>query len=204
MIAALTFPIAGVAAWLHYATLGPMVAPGITIWIAWFFLVLLAAGADCARSQDGPSTAAWAIMAIGWALSMLTWRLSANPLLDLAAKNVMIAALLIGVGAWHGRSLIVAIAFAHLALILVAFMSSIGWVPGPGQRPRQFVAYSYPDIAAGIQHVCLVILGGFAGGEPAWVDRIRRMGRGDLSRGAAAYLALHALVIKPRRRNRKD
>lgn len=177
MISAITFPLAGLAAWAHYR-FGPgaVVAPAVTVWVGWFFLVLLASGLDAARAEDGPSIAAWGVMAAGWFVSMLTWRVSANPLLDLAAKNLLLAALLIGIAAWSARPLLYAIAFAHLALIAVAFLSARGLVPGPAQRPRQFIAYSYPDIAAGIQHVCLIALGGFAGGQPAWVDRFRRMG----------------------------
>jgi hypothetical protein len=175
VIAALTFFAAGALAWLHYATRGALVGMGFTVWTGWFCAVLLACGADCLRSRDRQLLLAWCVMALGWLAALLAWKISANPLVDLTIKNlIMIAALLlVCFRPEMGLS-----AIAHGLIIFVAYLSSIGVIPSAGQRPKAFLAWSYPDIATGLQHVSLITLGGFGAARAAvlgWRDRRRSL-----------------------------
>lgn len=165
------FIAAGALAWLHYAFLGPFVASGITVWTAWFATVLLVCGAETLRSGERKCILAWLVMLFSFIASHVTWQTSASPLLDLAIKNLIVASLIVLCAL---DATFVIVAGLHLVLILAAFLAYYGMIPGPRQRPRLFIAYSYPDIAAGVQHACLIILGGRAGG---WIRRIHYDGR---------------------------
>jgi hypothetical protein len=131
-------------------------------------------------------------MALGWLAAMLAWKISANPLVDLTIKNViMIAALLlVCFRPEMGLS-----AIAHGLIIFVAYLSSIGAIPSAGQRPKAFLAWSYPDIATGLQHASLIILGGFGRARAAVLglrDRHRSLAspaRGSLLQKAPRQVA---------------
>jgi hypothetical protein len=173
MIAAITFPIAGIVAAIHYSAIGPKVGLGLTVWTAWFLAVLLAAGADAARARDRELGLAWAVMAMAWLAALLAWKISADPLIDLTLKNIIVMTLLLIVTRRPETALAVA---AHGVVILAAYMAARGVIPSAGQRPRQFIAWSYPDIAAGLQHASLILLGGYSGARSlvlGWRDRRR-------------------------------
>ena len=173
MIAALTFVVAGALAWLHYVTRGAVVGMGFTVWTAWFCAVLMACGADCIRAKDRQLLLAWGVMALGWLASMLAWKISANPLVDLTIKNLLVIAALLLVCFRPEMGLS---AIAHGLIIFVAYLASIGAIPSAGQRPKAFIAWSYPDIATGLQHASLIIIGGLGSAQNAvlgWCNRGR-------------------------------
>lgn len=130
---------------------------GFTVWTAWFFAVLIAAGVDCWRSRDRELQLAWAVMAIAWVASMLAWKVSSVPLVDLTVKNIVVMALLLTI-AFRPETAVPALLYG--LVILAAYLAAIGYIPSVAARPRQFLAFSYPDIAAGLQHVSLILLAG--------------------------------------------
>jgi hypothetical protein len=187
VIALITFPIAGALAWLHYATLGAKVGMGLTVWTAWFAAVLIASGVDAARTNDRQIILAWCVMFAGWVASMMAWKLSSNPLVDLTIKNLIIMAALLIIAFRPETALPVLL---HGVVILAAYLASVGVIPSANQRPRQFLAWSYPDIAAGLQHASLIILGGYGacrGRLLGWRDHggsVASVNSGALSRKA--------------------
>lgn len=185
MLALVVFPLAGALAALHYATLGARVGLGLTVWTAWFLAVLLAAGLDTARSRDRELLRAWLVMAAGWCASMVTWTISADPLVDLTIKNLAIMAALLVV-AFRPETALAAL--LHGVVILAAYGAARGVLPSSVARPRQFLAWSYPDIAAGLQHAALLTLGGYRPCRSlvlGWRDRRRSLADGLRSAGAA-------------------
>ena len=159
MIAALTFVAAGIAAWLHYELAGRIVisGTGFTVWRAWYLAVLLAAMIDVLRLRDKELRAAWVVLALSYVASFMTWDLSARPLVDNALRMIIVMAALLFV-CFRIETRLAAI--FHGLVIFFAYLAYSGVIPSSGQRPRAFLAWSYPDIAAGLQHVSLVILGG--------------------------------------------
>jgi hypothetical protein len=164
VIAAVTFIIGGLCAWWHYGAIGRVVFGPWTIWNFWFCAVVIAAGVDALRTKDRDLALAWAIQAIAFVVSLTVWKISANPLVDLTIKNliVMAALLLVCFKPETGLS-----AILHGLVILAAYLAAIGVIPSAGQRPRAFLAWSYPDIAAGLQHLSLIIIGGLGAAQNA-------------------------------------
>ena len=173
MIAAVTFVISGLLAWWHYTALGRVVFGPWTVWNFWFCSVVIAAGIDALRTKDRDLALAWAIQAVAFVVSLTVWKISANPLVDLTVKNliVMAALLLVCFRIETGLS-----AILHGVVIFAAYLAASGVIPSSGQRPRAFLAWSYPDIAAGLQHASLIIIGGLGAAQNAvlgWGNRGR-------------------------------
>jgi hypothetical protein len=158
MIAAITFLSAGFLAWAHYATLGFKVGMGLTVWTAWMLAVLIAAGIDCYRLRGRQLMQAWAVLAISWVAAMTTWAMSGNHLVDFTLKNLAVMAALLLI-AFRPETVLPAL--LHGVIILVAYLTSRGVIPSSGQRPRVFLAWSHPDISAGLQHASLLFMGGY-------------------------------------------
>lgn len=151
------FILSGALAWAYYAYVGRVVALGwVTVWVAWFLAHLAVAGVLAARSRDRAVILGWLVMAVSTGASYTTWAVASDPLIDLAAKNLAVA-LSVLVIAPNDRRMI-AVAVLHAVLILTAVAAAVGLVPGPAQRPRAFLAWSYPDIAAALRHAALIAL----------------------------------------------
>jgi hypothetical protein len=180
VIALLTFPIAGVLAALHHAWIGPSVGLGLTVWTAWFLAVLLAAGADAVRTREPGLIPVWGVMAAGWVASMLAWKFSADPLIDLTIKNLTTFAALILISLlWESVRLpSLVMAGLHGVIVLTAFLAYKGVIPVGLPRPRPLIGWSYTDIATGLQYASLIVLGGwgtFKGALLGWRDRARHL-----------------------------
>jgi hypothetical protein len=184
MIAALTFIIAGFAAYWHFMALGWKVGAGFTVWTAWFCAVLIASGVDAWRSKDDEIRAAWLVMAVAWLASMLTWKISPNPLIDLTLKNlaVMAALLMIARRPETGVS-----AMLHGVVVLCAYLATQGVIPTAAQRPKVFIAWSYPDIAAALQHLSLMVIGGYGYLRSAFLDTGDNRGHMPLGGSVASH-----------------
>lgn len=189
MLAALTFPLAGLAAWAHYEFLGRVVVPGtgLTVWRVWYAAVLIAALVDVLKLRDSELRAAWAVLALSYLASFMTWDLSARPLEDntLRMLAVMGGLLIVSV-----RPALAPAVILHGAIILCAYLTSRGLIPGPASRPQSFLAWSLPDISAGLQHVALITLGCAPLARDRildWGDRVRSLaGRPRLASHVAA------------------
>jgi hypothetical protein len=158
MVAAITFVIAGIAAAAHYALIGRVVGGGWTVWQVWSTCTCVASLCDVWRLRDVELRIAWLVMALAWAASLFIWRISPDPLVDLAAKNLIVMLALSAVS--PKREVMICVAL-HGTTIAFAFLAAYGLIPSSAQRPRAFLAWSYPDIASGLQHAAFIVLGGF-------------------------------------------
>lgn len=189
MLAAITFPLAGLAAWAHHELAGRVVVPGtgLTVWRAWYAAVLLAALIDVLRARDSGLRAVWVVLALSWLASFMAWDLSARPLEDNALRMLVVMGGLLIVSIRPATAAIVAL---HGAVIICAYLTARGLMPGPSARPKVFLAWSFPDISAGLQHAALIVLGGsaLAGNSLLdWRDRLRSLaGRRGVHSHAAA------------------
>jgi len=152
----LAFPIAGFLAWLHFVTIGRVIVPGVTVWIGWYGVVLAALIWQSWRSASPPMRAGAAIMAASFIAAHVIWNASAWPLATHSLKNIVVAVMLFG-AAYAMRSRWLAIAGAlHIVIIGFAFAADIGMAFG-GRRPPNFIAWSFPDVSAGLQHAALMV-----------------------------------------------
>lgn len=153
----LAFMIGGAAAWLHFETLGRVVAPGVTVWIGWYGLVLAALVLEAWRSrQPAPSLAALTMLASFLAAHVI-WNASLWPIAAHSLKNIVVATVLIGIASSYSSRAVFVAAFIHLAIVAVGFAADFG-VLFEGRRPMQFIAWSFPDVSAGLQHAALLVL----------------------------------------------
>lgn len=70
---------------------------------------------------------------------------------------VVATALLLLVFSVYPRWQIAVAASIHLAIVAVGFAADFG-VLFEGRRPMQFIAWSFPDVSAGLQHAALLVL----------------------------------------------
>jgi len=153
----LSFFFIGWAAWLHYEALGPVVLGSIRVWPLWMGLVVLALIAQSARSRDASRIVPAIIMGLAFIAAHVIWNLSAMPIAAQSIKNVSVAALLLCLTPIFPRWQIFAAAGLHLAIVAFGFAADNGLV-FEGRRPMQFIAWSYPDVSAGLQHAALMVL----------------------------------------------
>lgn len=188
ILTAIAFPAAGLAAWTHYEFLGRVVVPGtgFTVWRAWYAAVLLAALVDVLRARDSELRGVWAVLALSYLASFMSWDLSSRPLEDNALRMLAVMGGLLIVSIRPATAMVVIL---HGAVIICAYLTTRGLIPAPAARPRAFLAWSFPDISAGLQHASLMVLGGSAmAGHRVleWGDRVRSLaGRGRLAGHAA-------------------
>jgi hypothetical protein len=157
MASLITFFVAGFAAWAHYELAGRVVISGtpFTVWRCWYAAVLLACLYDVLRAKDIELRSVWCIMLFSYVASFMTWDMSARPLEDNALRMiiVMAAALIVTM-----RTEVVLLVGLHGAIIFAAYLASAGVLP---KRTAGFLVWSFPDISAALQHVSLILLGGY-------------------------------------------
>jgi hypothetical protein len=172
VIAAISFIVAGAFLWLHYALIGATVLGPLRVWHVWIFATLCGAAVDAWRSKDRELRLAWCVLFFSWVGGLIGWAFSPHPLIDLTLKNLIVMASLLIIAI---RPETVLPILLHGIIILTAYMASIGVIPSAGQRPRVFLAWSYPDVAAALQHASLIALGGYTAIRNRIVD-IRSFG----------------------------
>lgn len=157
MIVPATFVAAGALAWLHFETLGRIIMPGITVWIAWYFAVLLALIYVAARSGDASTRAGAVIMAASFLAAHVIWNGSAWPIATQCLKNIAVASALVMAALVFSSKALLAAAVIHLAIVVIGAATDLGLIL-TAKRPMQFLAWSFPDISAGLQHAALVVV----------------------------------------------
>jgi len=156
-VTALAFLIGGALAWLHFEILGRVIAPGVTVWIAWYAAVLAALAFHAWRSGDKGARTAALVMLVSFLAAHLIWNASAWPIAAHSLKNIVVASALFAVAlAFQSRNIFLAGAL-HLAIVGVGAASDLGFIFG-SKRPMQFIAWSFPDVSAGLQHAALMVL----------------------------------------------
>lgn len=153
----LAFLSGGLFGWLHFETLGRIVAPGVTVWIGWYGLVLAALMFETWRSRQPALRAASAVMLASFIAAHVIWNASFWPVAAHSLKNIVVATILIGIASAYSSRAIFVAAFIHLAIVGVGFAADFGVLFG-GKRPLQFLAWSFPDVSAGLQHAALLVL----------------------------------------------
>jgi len=154
---ALTFLIGGALAWLHFEIVGRVIAPGVTVWIGWYAVVLAALAFHAWRSRDKGTRAAALIMLASFLAAHLIWNASAWPIAAHSLKNIVVAAGLFAVALAFQNRIIFLAGALHLAIVGIGAASDLGFIFG-GKRPMQFIAWSFPDVSAGLQHAALLVL----------------------------------------------
>jgi len=154
---ALTFLIGGALAWLHFEIVGRVVAPGITVWIGWYAVVLAALAFHAWRSRDKGTRASALIMLASFLAAHLIWNASAWPIAAHSLKNIVVGAGLFAVALAFQNRIIFLAGAIHLAIVGIGAASDLGFIFG-GKRPMQFIAWSFPDVSAGLQHAALLVL----------------------------------------------
>jgi hypothetical protein len=159
-MAALAFILSGAAMWAHFELIGPAVVSGVPIlrvWPIWYAIVLaVACWTMIHRKDDG----AWPVSAtlIGSFLAAhFVANFSSMVIPTQAIRFISVAAILMMIGIAFPRWQIFAAAGLHLAIVAFGFAADNGFIFG-GKRPMQFIAWSYPDVSAGLQHAALLVL----------------------------------------------
>ena len=151
------FLIGGAAAWAHFHWLGWKVAAGLTVWVAWMGLVSIAALIDAIRSREAWRINAALVLLIAFVASNLIWQAAMLTLETQALKNVAVSGALVMIAlVWRAQPPLVAMVL--YALCIAAAMLKQSGLMFDGRRPLQFIAWSYPDVAAGLQHAALLAL----------------------------------------------
>jgi hypothetical protein len=183
VIASATFFLAGALAWAHYAVLGRVVFGPITVWRAWFIAVLVACLVDILRHRDRELQAVWAVLALSCLASYMTWDASARPLLDNALRMAAVGGALLLIST---RPAVACAACLHAVVVLTAFAAyQLAIIPTHLERPRVFLAWSFPDISAGLQHASVLAVALSAGVGSAGLDIFARRRDRDRRGGLA-------------------
>ena len=153
----LAFLIGGLFGWIHFETLGRIVAPGVTVWIGWYGLVLAALIFEAWRSRLPALRLAALTMLASFIAAHVIWNASLWPLAAHSLKNIVVATMLIGIASSYFSRAVFVAAFIHLAIVAVGFAADVG-ILFEGRRPMQFIAWSFPDVSAGLQHAALLVL----------------------------------------------
>ena len=153
----LAFLSGGLFGWLHYETLGRIVVPGITVWIGWYGLVLAALCYEAGRSRLPSIMASASVMLASFIAAHVIWNASAWPIAAHSLKNIVVAVALIFIAYSMASKAVFTAAFIHLAIVAVGFAADFGLM-FEGRRPMQFIAWSFPDVSAGLQHAALLVL----------------------------------------------
>ncbi|MGL4280518.1 MAG: hypothetical protein ACRCS0_09135 [Albidovulum sp.] len=154
--------------------------PGLTVWQAWYAIVTLAVALVALVRRDDALKWAATIFAANFVASNMIWAASFAPLPTQAAKNITIAVALFAVAAVYRRAPIAIAGGLHIVIVMLAAATDLALIQW-GKRPASFLAWSYPDIAAGIGHAGMVLStwragawqGRFMGLDPrSWVHSI--------------------------------
>lgn len=151
------FILGGALAWLHFEIWGPIIVPGISVWIAWMGVVSLALGWQSWRTRDLVMIAISVILFISYVVANFTWVFSPTPIMTHSARNVLVAGILFVIFATYVRWQIAVAALLYASIVGFAFAAERKWLFGDG-RSATFIAWSYPDVAAGLQHAALLFL----------------------------------------------
>lgn len=153
----LAFLISGALAWTHYETLGRIVTPGVTVWIAWYGLVLAALCYEAGQSRRPAIIASACVMLASFVAAHVIWKASAWPIATHSLKNIVVAVALLFIAySFSNRSIFIA-GCIHISIIAVGFAADFGLI-FEGRRPMQFIAWSFPDVSAGLQHAALLVI----------------------------------------------
>jgi len=153
-----TFIAAGALAWAHFELVGRVILPGLTVWVAWYAAALFALIMAAWRSGSVEMRFGAAVMAASFCASHLIWQASLMPIPAQCLKNIAVSGVLVsGAVILFSRSLIIA-AGLHLVIVVIGAAVDLGFLM-QGKRPMQFIALSFPDVSAGIQHAALISIG---------------------------------------------
>lgn len=182
---AIIFIIALLAARFHLLLLGWYVWPGYTIYVVAFAVVLAFAVMVALSSRDRRSTAAGVVLIINFAATHWGWA-SENILVNQAIIDGVTMAYFVFAG---GTRWELGIAAIYGLSALAAGAASIDLIPGLGERPPVFLAWSYADITSLCGHAAAITLGLGAGD---WGKRVRSGARRKPAflRGAPSLVAL--------------
>lgn len=192
------FILGGALAWLHFEVWGPTIAPGLRVWVAWMGLVTLALIWQSWRARDNAAMVAGVILLMSYVAANFTWSVyqevkhiaDVTALQAHAARNLVVAVLLflLAITYWRALFLIAGVLYLSLIFIAVAVDQKVilDWPRSP-----TFLAWSYPDIAAGLQHAALLVIS-FGVRKREGVDLGRDYRSGDNS-GALGFarVAVH-------------
>lgn len=185
MIAAATFILGGAAAWAHYALIGRAVAGPFTVWNLWYLAVLVACLIDILRHRDRDLRGIWVVLALSYMASYMTWDASSRPQLDNALRMIAVGGSLLLIST---RPAVALAACLHTVVVLAAFAAyQIDIIPTHIERPRVFLAWSFPDISAGLQHASLVAIALSAGMGSGGLGLRSGRDAGDRLRGVAVH-----------------
>ena len=151
------FILGGALAWLHFEAWGPVVAPHARVWVVWMGVVTLALVIQAWRGRDHAVMVAGAVLFASYVIANFTWVFSREPLMAHSARNVLVALVLLVIAVKSGRRIFVAPMALYIAVVAAAALTEakiIFYWP----RPNTFLAWSYPDFAAGLQHAALLAL----------------------------------------------
>ena len=153
----IAFLLSGLAGWAYLETVGRVILPGVTVWIAWYFVVLTIFSHQAFRSKNEAIRAAAIVMICSFLAAHVIWNASYWPIAAQSLKNIVVASTLLLVGYGFRSRIVFLAAFLHLLIVGVGFMADLGFMFG-GKRPMQFLAWSFPDVSAGLQHAALMVL----------------------------------------------
>lgn len=157
MIVPVAFVTTGVISWLHFETLGRVIVPGLTVWVAWYAAVLVALVYVAARSGDAAVRAGASIMVASFLAAHVIWNGSAWPIAAQCLKNIAVASALVMAALAFSSKALLAAAVVHLAIVGIGAATDLGLIL-TAKRPMQFLAWSFPDISAGLQHAALIVV----------------------------------------------
>lgn len=185
---ALVFVAAFALAYLNFATRGWYVWDGVTIYVAAFVATLATASLWALLSRSGRCIAATAVLVLNFGITHWGW-VQGDPVIIQAASDLATAAYFIIAGSTRWEW---AIGGVMLLSVGSAALTQLGVIPGPGERPPIFLAWSYADITSIAGHAASIILGIGAGdwGRRVRTRAIRRPGFLGSS-GSLAMKVLH-------------
>lgn len=183
----LAFIAALVAAAIHLELEGWFVRDGVTIYVAAFVAVLAFAATAALVSLSGRSIAAAGVLILNFAATHWAWA-SSDVLVNQAIVDGLTMAYFILAGGTRWEFGVAAIYFVS---VLSAGAAHIDLIPGLGERPPVFLAWSYADITSLCGHAASIVVGLGAGD---WGKRVRTGARRKprILRGAPSLVALVA------------
>lgn len=184
---ALVFVVVLIAGWLWFVTNGPFLFDGVTIYVAGFIATLASATVAAVVSHNRRNILAALVLIANFAGSHFAWQ-AADPILIGAILDLITAAwfILVALTRWE-----IAVGSLFLISAATAGATAFGLLPSHLNRPYEYIAWSYPDIAAIIGHVANCTLGA-ASGDAGKLVRLWALDTRDGTVGAGRRRSLGA------------
>jgi hypothetical protein len=188
MFTVITFFISGVLAWTHLNFVSWQVYGSITVWRAWFAATLIACVVEAAKSNNKSLQACACMMVISFLISLISWS-SSNVIWPENAFRF--SALILGLTAVLVTSqperrtdfAIIGCIISHFIIIMAAFATYemhiiADHISRIKNHKSPLIAFTFPDISAGLQYVCLLLIGISSNGKATpmvFSDRYERV-----------------------------